>query len=31
MDYITTYYRDDKEISFEEFKKIFEEDLEKRK
>lgn len=29
MDYITTYYRDDKEISFEEFKKIFEEDLEK--
>ena len=29
MDYITTYYRDDKEISFEEFKKIFKEDLEK--
>lgn len=29
MDCITTYYRDDKEISFEEFKKIFKEDLEK--
>lgn len=29
MDYITTYYRDDKAISFEEFKKVFEEDLEK--
>lgn len=29
MDYITTYYRDDKEISFEELKKIFKEDLEK--
>ena len=29
MDYITTYYRDDKAISFEEFKKVFDEDLEK--
>lgn len=29
MDYITTYYRDDKEISFKEFQKMFEEDLEK--
>lgn len=29
MDCITTYYRDDKEMSFEEFEKIFDEDLEK--
>lgn len=29
MDYITTYYRDDKEISVEEFKKLFKEDLKK--
>lgn len=29
MGCITTFYRDDKEISFEEFKKIFKEDLEK--
>lgn len=29
MDYITTYYRDDKEMSVEDFKKIFKEDLKK--
>lgn len=29
MNYITTYYRDDKEISFAEFKKIFDDDLKK--
>lgn len=29
MAYITTYYRDDKEMSLEKFKKIFDEDLKK--